>query len=336
MEAHLWPESTRPGPCLPRQDFRRALPYRFGEEGTRVKPGQPFVLESFQPESAYFIGIDSDGCVFDVMALKHKECFCPAFINWFGLQGSAGPARETWEFVNLYSRSRGLNRFKAVAQALHLLNRRPEVVAQQGAEFPTAALDEWISGESKLGEPALQAYLTACPERDAGPKLLQRSLNWSKDVAAAVERIVHDLPPMREAADVLRSLEGCADCLVVSQAATRDLKREWAEHAIDTTVRGMAGQELGTKSEHLRLATGGKYAPGRVLMVGDAPGDHQAATDNRALFFPIVPGRERASWRQLGEEGLDRFFRGTFAGDYQQKLIEEFYVHLPETPPWEA
>jgi phosphoglycolate phosphatase-like HAD superfamily hydrolase len=301
----------------------------------RVNPAKPLALESFQPESAYFVGVDSDGCVFDVMELKHKECFCPAFINWFGLQGSAGQARETWEFVNLYSRSRGLNRFKAVAQALRLLNRRPEVVAQRGGEFHTAALDEWISRESRLGEPALQAYLKAHPERDSGPKLLERSLNWSRDVAAAVERVVHDLPPIREAVDVLQSLRGRADSLVVSQAATRDLEREWVEHAIDTTVRGMAGQELGTKSEHLRMATAGKYVPGRVLMVGDAPGDHQAAADSRALFFPIVPGRERASWRHLGEEGLDRFFNGSFAGAYQQKLLDEFYARLPEEPAWE-
>ena len=300
-----------------------------------MTPPNALLLESFRPESAYFVGVDSDGCVFDVMELKHKECFCPAFINWFGLQGSASQARETWEFVNLYSRSRGLNRFKAVARALHLLNRRPEVVAQRGGEFPTAALEEWISGETRLGEPALQAYLAARPEKDGEPKLLERSLNWSRDVAAAVERIVHDLPPMREAVKVLRSLQGRADCLVVSQALTRDLEREWGEHGIDTTVRGMAGQELGTKSEHLRMATGGKYFPGRVLMVGDAPGDHRAATDNGALFFPIVPGRERASWNQLGEEGLERFFSGSFAGTYQEKLLAEFYARLPEHPAWE-
>jgi phosphoglycolate phosphatase-like HAD superfamily hydrolase len=290
-------------------------------------------LPSFQPKSEYFVGVDSDGCVFDVMELKHKECFCPAFINRFGLQGSAAQARETWEFVNLYSRSRGLNRFKAVAQTLRLLNRRPELVEQRGGEFDTTALEEWISKESKLGEPALQAYLNAHPERDLGPQLLERSLKWSRDVAEAVEKIVHDLPPMREAVDVLRSLKGRADCIVVSQAITRDLEREWAEHAIDSTVQGMAGQEMGTKSDHLRMATGGKYAPGRVLMVGDAPGDHEAAAANNALFFPIVPGRERTSWRILREEGLDRFFNGSFAGAYQEKLIEDFYVHLPDIHP---
>ena len=31
------------------------------------------------------MGIDSDGCAFDTMEVKHKECFIPAFIKHFGL-----------------------------------------------------------------------------------------------------------------------------------------------------------------------------------------------------------------------------------------------------------
>ena len=29
----------------------------------------------------FFIGIDSDGCVFDTMEVKHKECFIPNMIQ---------------------------------------------------------------------------------------------------------------------------------------------------------------------------------------------------------------------------------------------------------------
>ena len=38
-------------------------------------------LEGLRPEKDFFIGLDSDGCVFDSMDIKHKECFCPAFID---------------------------------------------------------------------------------------------------------------------------------------------------------------------------------------------------------------------------------------------------------------
>ena len=77
-----------------------------------------------------------------------------------------------------------------------------------------------------------------------------------------------------------------------------------------------------------------KYAPNHVLMVGDAPGDYKAAKANNTLFYPINPGAEEASWKRLYDEGLDRFFNGTFAGEYQQQLLDEFNTYLPVDPPW--
>ena len=70
-------------------------------------------------------------------------------------------------------------------------------------------------------------------------------------------------------------------------------------------------------------------------MVGDAPGDYQAAQANHTLFFPINPGAEDASWKRFYEEGIDKFLSGKFAGAYQQKLLDEFETYLPERPPWE-
>jgi hypothetical protein len=43
-------------------------------------------LLALKPEKKFFIGIDSDGCAFDTMEIKQKECFCPNFIKFFGLQ----------------------------------------------------------------------------------------------------------------------------------------------------------------------------------------------------------------------------------------------------------
>jgi phosphoglycolate phosphatase-like HAD superfamily hydrolase len=97
-------------------------------------------------------------------------------------------------------------------------------------------------------------------------------------------------------------------------------------------VRAICGQELGTKKEMLALAR--LYAEGQTLMVGDAPGDYKAAEANGCLFFPINPGREEKSWRRLYEEGIERFLAGTFAGDYQNKLLDEFNSLLPDRPPW--
>src|SRR5258708_9094333 len=110
----------------------------------------PQVLRDLQPKKEFFIGIDSDGCVFDSMEIKHKECFAPMFIKHFHLQAVSKYARETWEFVNLYSRTRGANRFPALSRALNLLRARPQVIARNVVVPDTKSLDEWIARESKL------------------------------------------------------------------------------------------------------------------------------------------------------------------------------------------
>ena len=69
-------------------------------------------------------------------------------------------------------------------------------------------------------------------------------------------------------------------------------------------------------------------------MIGDAPGDYEAARKNDALFFPINPGAEEGSWKRLLEEGIGRFLSGTFAGEFQASLLEEFDSYLPQKPPW--
>ncbi len=79
------------------------------------------------PQQEFLVGIDSDGCAFDTMEVKHKECFIPNIINSYELQGISKYAREAAEFVNLYSKSRGINRFPALIETMQWLDRRPEV-----------------------------------------------------------------------------------------------------------------------------------------------------------------------------------------------------------------
>lgn len=288
-------------------------------------------LKAFTPSRKFFVGIDSDGCVFDTMEIKHKECFCPQFIHHFGLQAVSRYAREAWEFVNLYSRTRGTNRFKALVRAVELLAERPEVQARPVTMPDMRSLREWIRRETKLGEPALAAEVAVHPDPD-----LKRILAWSRAVNSTVAEMVHDVPPFPMVRESLDRLREAADLIVVSQTPTEALEREWREHGLEGRVRFIAGQELGTKSEHLALATKDRYAPGSVLMIGDAPGDLEAARANGALFYPILPGGEDASWKRFHDEALERFLAGEYAGDYQAARIRDFDGHLPETAPWQG
>jgi phosphoglycolate phosphatase-like HAD superfamily hydrolase len=297
----------------------------------RINPANSITeLKSLPKRHDFFIGMDSDGCVFDSMGIKHKECFCPAFIKHFDLQAAGSCAREVWEFVNLYSRDRGCNRFFAIQKTLQLLGGRAEVAARGLQVHGIPALDAWLQEESKLGNPALEARVRLT--NDAG---LAKALAWSREVNARVEDLVRNVPPLPLVRESLEKIRARADVIVVSQTPVEALEREWREHKLDGLVNFIAGQEAGTKSEHIRFATGGRYDPGKTLMIGDAPGDLRAANENRALFFPIVPGNEERSWRRFFEEGSDRFFGGAFAGGYQQELIKEFNAALPEKASWQ-
>jgi phosphoglycolate phosphatase-like HAD superfamily hydrolase len=212
---------------------------------------------------------------------------------------------------------------------LELLAERPEVKARGVVPPKMRGLAEWITRESKLGNPALISEVERNPDPD-----LQVALEYSLAVNETIERMVHDVPPFPLVRECLAMMRGKADAIVVSQTPYEALKREWEEHSIDSFVRLIAGQEMGTKTEHINLAAGGKYERRQMLMIGDAPGDLKAARKNGALFFPINPGAEEQSWRKFHDEGLNRFFGGTFEGKYEQGLLEEFNTYLPEDPPW--
>lgn len=286
-------------------------------------------LIDLKPTKEFFIGIDSDGCVFDTMEIKHKECFCPNFINYFELQNISKYAREVWEFVNLYSKTRGTNRFKALLKSFELLPQRPDVMARRPEFIDLAPLNVWVEKETKLGNPALEKYAEKIND-----KTIDRILEWSYAVNKSVKEIVRNVPPFPFVDESLDKLSQRADAIVVSSTPIEALEREWNEQQIDKYVNLIAGQEFGSKKEHLKFAAGEKYENSKILMIGDAPGDYQAAKSNGVLFYPINPGEEEASWERFYNEAVGKFFNQTYAGDYEKELIEEFDRHLPQSPPW--
>jgi phosphoglycolate phosphatase-like HAD superfamily hydrolase len=287
-------------------------------------------LAELQPSGDFFVGIDSDGCAFDTMEIKHKECFCPATVKHWRLQAVSKYAREAVEFVNLYSKWRGINRWPALTLSFDLLRERPEVKARRVCVPEAPRLREFIASGFALSNDGLKNYTAEHPDPE-----LEQAMAWTRAVNAAVADIVHGVPPFPYVRESLEALDGLADVVVVSATPTEALVREWREHDIARHARVIAGQELGTKKQHLALAAKDKYAPDHVLMIGDAPGDMEAARANGALFFPINPGFEDTSWERFYREGLARFREGTFAGEYETQLVAEFEALLPATPPWQ-
>jgi phosphoglycolate phosphatase-like HAD superfamily hydrolase len=282
-------------------------------------------LLELRPKHDFFIGIDSDGCVFDSMEIKQKEFFIPNALKYFDLNPISAVLRETWEFVNLYSINRGGNRFTSLIKVFELLNSDKGVV-ETGCRLPdTSSLKEWVGKETKLGNATLRKYF----ESHYDPEL-ERILKWSEAINEEIGRSLPKIPPFPNALKAIVEISFHADIVIVSQTPLEALEREWKENDILKFVRTIAGQEHGTKTEHLALAAKGKYPDNRILMIGDAKGDLDAAIKNGILFYPIIPGKEDLSWKKFTDEAFNKFKDNSYSGSYENTLISDFLKSLPE------
>ena len=69
-------------------------------------------LAEFNKQHDILICVDSDGCAVDTMDVKHKRCFGPCMVEEWGLQQWQEPILARWDEINLYSMTRGINRYK--------------------------------------------------------------------------------------------------------------------------------------------------------------------------------------------------------------------------------
>jgi len=301
-------------------------------EVAAVDPAQ--LLKDFEPRHEFFVGIDSDGCAFDTMGIKQRECFCPWTIAYFGLQSVAQAARECKEFADLFSKTRGGNRHKTTKRIIaELLPSHPMTNGCTVPQYPHYFA--WVDDpNSVLSNEGLEKAIEQTQDPQA-KKELELALAWSERVNWAIEEIVKAMPPFPYVRESLAKIRPLADIIVVSGTPVEALRREWQEHDIAGYAAVIAGQEMGNKTQHLDYATTGKYRQDNVLMIGDAPGDMEAAKKNDTLFYPINPGDEVKSWKRFADEAFDKFIEGRYAGEYEERVIAEFDAYLPELPPWE-
>lgn len=291
---------------------------------------QPLV--DIVPTSKYFVGIDSDGCAMDAMDIKHLECFTPAYIQAWGLQPVSTLARETAVFVNLGSITRGLNRWLALRQLLDLLRDRVEV-AERGVTIPEyPELTAFIDSEYPLSDKGIAAFAQANPS-----ETVDRMIEWGNDVNKRIGDMVHGAGPFPGVREAMQAMQDAGvDQIVVSATPVHSLEYEWNAHDLAKYMKVIAGQEMGSKAEHVQYGAKGKYDDDKIMLIGDAPGDRDAAAKVDCAYYPILPGNEKYSWKRFKDEALGKFLDGTFAGDYQKMLIDEFNSYLPGEVPWET
>ncbi|MHA6523093.1 HAD family hydrolase [Tessaracoccus sp. G1721] len=296
---------------------------------TEKMPERAQVLLDFQPTKGFFVGIDSDGCAMDAMDIKHQECFTPSYIKYFDLQAASTLVRETALFVNLHSTTRGQNRWVALARLFELLRQRPEVL-ERGVKVPEGVeLQRFLDSGYPRSDRGIAEFAEAHPSAE-----IAQCIAWGKGVNELIAWMVHGCAPFPGVREAIEAMQADVDCMTVSATPMEALEREWHEHDLAKYMKVVAGQEMGSKAQHVHWAAKGKYDDDHIMLIGDAPGDRDSAFSEGVLFYPIMPGSEAESWRRFREEALPRFLGGTYRGEYMDSLVAEFEALLPELPAW--
>ena len=261
----------------------------------------------------YFIGIDSDGTAFDSMTIKHRKAFIPAMIRIWGLEEYAEKVFEICEYINLYSPTRGIDRFSGLKVTF-------DSFKAAGIPVPDySGIDGFLRDAGKLSNATLTEYLKTHDD-----KFLQNVLVWSREADEVFQREVESLMPFKMVKKVLEKAYPSADIAVISSASTASLESDWKKDALLDCVSRVYGQEFGNKKAQLKAATENQYAPGCMIMLGDAKGDLEAAQSAGAWFYPMIPGKEDESWQELYDRYMDIYLDGKFDQSVQNELLEKF------------
>ena len=252
----------------------------------------PTSAAAFDKRHEFLVAVDSDGCAMDAMTYKHIHCFTPEIVRFWKLEKITPLVEQTEQFVNLYSKWRGLNRFPALLMVLDLLRDRGEVKAAGVPILPMADLRAFCQSK----HPQSNAGLKTAIEQTSSPEL-RLVMDWSNGVNKSVDQHAHGVKPFASVKAALAMMAQRADVIVVSQMPHISCQKEWTEHGLAEHVALLGGQELGSKADQLRIAMAGRYAVEKVLMLGDAPGDLEAARKNGVFFFRRSRARRRLAGR---------------------------------------
>lgn len=276
-------------------------------------------LTDFVKTKDFLVCVDSDGCAMDTMDIKHFECFGPCMVREWGLQAWAEPILRRWNDINLYTMTRGINRFKGLVMALG------EIDETYARIEDLDTLTAWAETSPELSNGALEKAIEANPESVS----LKKALSWSKAVNHSITLLPDEKKlPFPMAREALAFAHERADVAIVSSANLDAVLEEWEHYGLLEHTDIVLAQNVGSKAYCIAELLKKGYDLSHVVMCGDAPGDYDAARKNGVFYYPILVRGEKASWEQFISEGFDRLVNGQYAGSYQKNLINAFLSNL--------
>lgn len=272
------------------------------------------IFDKYIKAKDFLVCVDSDGCAIDTMEVKHRKCFAPEMIKTWNLQENEDYILNLWYDINLYTQQRGINRFKGLVETFKVL--RDKNIAEI-EDLDT--LIEWVETTNELSNNSLKREI-----EKTNSEGLKMALAWSLAVNESIENLPQDDEPFEGVKVGLEGISKLADISVVSSANGEALDSEWNRHDLVKYLKALLGQEAGTKQHCIAELKKKGYDANKILMVGDAPGDLQAAQNNGVFFYPILVNKEGFSWDRLLNEAVPKLIKGEFTKEYQEMLIKEF------------
>lgn len=271
------------------------------------------VFTKYEKVNEFLVCVDSDGCAMDTMEIKHRKCFAPEMIKTWNLHENEEYILNLWFDLNLYTQTRGINRFKGLAETF-------KIIREKGIEIEDLdSLLNWVDTTNELSNRSLKNEI-----EKTNSKALKMALEWSLNVNEAIENLPKGDEPFENVKEGLEELSKKVDISVVSSANGEALNDEWSRNDLVKYLRALLGQEAGTKQHCIAELKKKGYNSDKILMVGDAPGDLQAAKNNGVRFYPILVNKEGFSWERLVGEAVPKLMNGEFDEAYQNQLIDEF------------
>lgn len=266
----------------------------------------------------YAFCVDSDGCVMDTMTPKHRFCFGSEAIKMWNLLPWEKEAEKRWEEINLWQKTRGINRFQGIYRFLYEFRDK----ISEADELPR--LEHWLQTTGEYSERALAEEV-----KKTGSKLLQQVLDWSDKVNESINQIPKEKTRVFTGAkDIISRICKETDIYIISSANREAVCREWEEASVLNYVTECMTQEKGTKCECLKKVCALGYESSHVLMVGDALGDKESADVAGIPFFPILAGKEEESWQEGRKSAFPAWLNGNYTKEMQQKYERQFYQNL--------
>lgn len=275
-------------------------------------------LENYEKKKEFLICVDSDGCAMDTMDIKHIRCFGPCMVEEWGLEEWGEEILARWNDINLYTMTRGINRFKGLAMALLEINEKYTKIED------VEVLAKWVEESDELSNNALTR---AMESNDS--IALKKALSWSNKVNASINEIpFEEKKPFEGVKEGLAFAHEVADVAIVSSANLQAVVEEWELYGLLDHVDIIMSQNVGSKAFCIQELLKKGYDKDKVMMTGDAPGDHAAAQKNGVFYYPILVRHEKESWVEFKETAVNQLLNGKYEGDYQEAKVEEFLNNL--------